>query len=128
MDFFRCHRGNPVLALFESGFFVSKGVGRIIAGCVLCFASGPTLATTSAEQAASNERVTCTDSLNTLVSYLEETAQIEGQSLLVERKASGQIVLYYEDFLQHMRCLDGDLHIDTQDPAMTMPKSLTGAS
>ena len=78
------------------------------------------LATPSEEREGLNERETCSDSLNALVSYLDETAKIEGTSLRVERKVEGAILLHYEDLRQHMQCQDGELHIDTRDPPPTM--------
>ena len=120
MDILHISGANQILAALLSHGFVGLGIGAIIAGCALGFTLQVALAAPSVERDGFNERETCSESLNALVSYLEETAQIEGRSLRVERKIEGTILLHYEDFLQHMQCLGGELHIDTRDPPPTM--------
>jgi len=91
-------------------------IGAIIAGFAFGFSSQTALATPTETPLSIGERETCSDSLNALVSYFDETAQIEGTSLRVERRGNGAVVLHYNDLVQHMKCRDGELHIDIQDP------------
>ena len=120
MDFSHANRSNQIFAVFLSQGMVGQEIGTIVAGCALGLGSQTALATPAGASSAIGERETCSDNLNALVSYLDETAKIDGTSLRVERKVEGTILLHYEDFLQHMQCLDGELHIDTRDPPPTM--------
>jgi len=116
MEFLHVNDWRLVLAAFAGHNLVALELGAIIAGCVLGFSSQKALAAPSGETSAPDERATCSRSLNDLVSYLEETAQIEGKPLRVERKTEGAVVLHYVDFLQHMQCREGTLNIDVRDP------------
>ena len=54
--------------------------------------------------------------LKRLAAYPEETAEIEGAALRIVYRSDG-IGLYYDDFSQQMRCVDGEMHIGVGDPA-----------
>ena len=56
----------------------------------------------------------CSVQMNELVLYLKETAEIDGVVLNITNDTEG-IILKYRDFSQHMRCVDGTLHIDIRD-------------
>ena len=58
----------------------------------------------------------CSAQMNELVLHLKETAEIEGVVLRITKETEG-IILKYMDFSQHMRCVDGTLHIDIRDDA-----------
>jgi hypothetical protein len=53
----------------------------------------------------------CRVQLTDLVTYLKETAEIEGVATRVEHADNGA-TLNYPDFAQHMQCVNGTLHID----------------
>ena len=115
MDFSHGNRSNQVFAVFLSQGMVGLEIGAIVAGCALGLSSQDALATPAGASSAIGERETCSDSLNALVSYLDETAKIEGTPLRVKRQDGG-IALHYKDFTQYMKCRDGELHIDVRDP------------
>jgi len=117
MDVFHVNDWHQVLVAFAGHNLVALELGVVIVGCALGFSSQTALAAPSGEPSAPDERATCSRSLNDLVSYLEETAQIEGKSLRIERKTEGAVVLHYVDFLQHMQCREGALNIDVRDPS-----------
>lgn len=116
MDFSYANGSGQLLAVFFGQGLAGLEIGAIIAGCAFGFSSQTALATPTETPLSIGERETCSDSLNALVSYFDETAQIEGTSLRVERRGNGTVVLHYNDLVQHMKCRDGELHIDVGDP------------
>ena len=59
----------------------------------------------------------CMVHMNELVLHLKETANIQGTALRIANDAEG-IILKYKDFSQHMRCVDGTLHIDVREESV----------
>ena len=58
----------------------------------------------------------CHAQLQTLVTYLKETAFLEGRTLTVEWRHDGAVVLRSIDFVQHMWCEGEEMHIDFDEP------------
>lgn len=75
-----------------------------------------------AQPEAFDETDTCPNHLNALVIYLEETAQIEGRTLVVDWREDGTVMLYYDDFAQHMWCEDGTLQVHCGGPVPKRPE------
>lgn len=81
----------------------------------ICMAAllSPALGGVDKEPEPSRHLDGCSVHLNNLVSYLRETAEIEGVALSIEYSAGGAI-LNYPEFSQHMQCIDEAMHIDIQ--------------
>lgn len=88
-----------------------KKAQTIIASLVIGFASDVAAVMSSEGPAAIKEADTCQSHLSGLVSYLEETAQIEGMALLVEWNGEGEVLLNYDGYVQRMWCQQGELHV-----------------
>lgn len=65
----------------------------------------------------------CHAHLHALVVYLEETAQLEGKGLLVKWRHDGSVLIHCIDFIQQMRCQNGQLHIDYSEPEVNPPEN-----
>jgi len=116
MDSSQADGSNRVLSALLFQGLVRLEIGAIVAGCVLGVSSHAALTTPTEVPPAKGEGETCPDKLNALVSYLDETARIDGTSLRIERQGEGTVVLHHNDFIQHMTCRDGEVHVDARDP------------
>ena len=104
------------LSINCSLFFLEVIIAVLVVGWVYGLLWQTALATSSENAAASVGNVTCSKNLDALVAYTKETAEVEGRFVSIERKADGVVLLHDEDFVQQMRCRDGELHIDVRDP------------
>ena len=90
--------------------------GMLAAFCLTALLS-PVLAGLSENVWELSQKSTrCDHELKRLAAYLKETAEIEGAALRIVYRSDG-IGLYYDDFSQQMRCVDGEMHIGVGDPA-----------
>jgi len=88
-----------------------KKAQTIIASLVIGFASDVAALMSSEGPAVIKEADTCQSHLSGLVSYLEETAQIEGMALSVEWNGDGEVLLNYDGYVQRMWCQQEELHV-----------------
>ena len=79
--------------------------------CLPCAAAVP--ATRGSDKAVES----CRSHIQKLVRSLRTAAKTDGAALRVTWLGSENVLLRYDDFSQHMRCLDDVLHVDVQDPA-----------
>jgi hypothetical protein len=101
---------------------MKKGIRAIIAGCALGLASQGmgTLDSGDSDHVINPE--SCHGHLHTLVTYLQETALLEGRQIIVEWQHDGSVTLRCADFTQHMWCQDEELHIEYGDAVPQAPE------
>ena len=74
------------------------------------------IATTSSDiQADRHADIVCRCEMHALVSYLKETAQLEGDWLHVEWHPDGSVSVCDGDFCQHIWCEGHEMHIEFGD-------------
>lgn len=97
-------------------------VSRIVTAGLVWLASTAGAAVPDGGAPSLDPANSCPVRLNALVMYLEETALVQGQALVVERRDDGTTVLRYREYSQHMWCVDGVLHIECTDPGPGLPE------
>lgn len=88
---------------------------RFVAACIVSLVSGPVASSHTTDGEDSNLISECPRHLHALISYHQETANLEGRSLEVNWKSNGEAILYHDTYTQHIWCQNEELHIDFGD-------------
>jgi hypothetical protein len=91
----------------------------IVAGWVLGFASKGRSAVPSESAESPESFDPCRHHMHALISYMKETAELEGKEFAVEWQADGSAMVRCTDSTQYMWCQDGELHIRLEQPTFT---------
>ena len=91
----------------------------IVAGWILGFASKGISAVHSESFESPESFDPCRHHMHALISYLKETAELEGKVFAVEWQADGSAMVHCTDSTQYMWCQDGELHIRLEEPTFT---------
>ena len=93
-----------------------KGIRTLIIGSTLGLASQATGTVGSGDGSHFLESDSCRSHLHALVAHLEETAKLEGRTLVIKWQRDGSVIVSCPDFSQCLWCQDGELHIEFDDP------------